>query len=71
MRYRLKTLLILAAVGPPLLAGAWFAAGAFSQMIAHTSWDQWRPLAYQGGSMAILIAGATLIVSLSHRSGTA
>jgi hypothetical protein len=28
MRYRLRTLLIVLALGPPVLAGAWFAARA-------------------------------------------
>jgi hypothetical protein len=71
MRYRLRTLLIVLAIGPPLLAAAWFAVGPISQVVVQTSWDQWQPLAYQAASMALLIAGATLIVSLCHWSGTA
>jgi len=33
MRYRLRTLVLLTAVGPPLLAGLWFLAGSIAGMI--------------------------------------
>jgi len=34
MRFRLRTLLIAGAVGPPLLAGCWFLAGTEGLSIA-------------------------------------
>jgi hypothetical protein len=39
MRYRLRTLLILLAVGPPVLAGAWF--GRQLALARYEAW-QWQ-----------------------------
>jgi hypothetical protein len=40
MQYRLRTLLILLAVGPPMLAGAWSAYRDYCQRQADAMWDE-------------------------------
>ena len=35
MRYRVRTLLILLAIGPPILAGAWFHATSFRALFVY------------------------------------
>lgn len=51
MRYRLQTLLIVLAVGPPVLAGAWFL----------TALDPWDKLALLNGMCAALPIIAILV----------
>jgi hypothetical protein len=40
MRYRLRTLLIVLAAGPPILAGAWYAYRDYCQRQAAAMWDE-------------------------------
>jgi hypothetical protein len=72
MRFRLRTLLILLAVGPPVLAGAWWAwpfVTDVANSLASSPWDSWRPLLELGASVAALIAIVTLIGALARWLG--
>jgi hypothetical protein len=44
MRFRLRTLLIAATIGPPILAGAWFALRLFVRRVPIEAW----PLLFYG-----------------------
>ena len=71
MQYRLRTLLILLAIGPPVLAGAWWAwpfVAEVANSLASSPWDNWRPLLELGASVAALIAIVTLIGALARWS---
>ena len=47
MRYRLRTLLIFLAIGPPLLAGAWWGYGKWREEQERQEEERkWRPDAY-------------------------
>jgi hypothetical protein len=62
MRFRLRTLLIWAAIGPPMLAGAWFA-------ILWPTDDQNKELALQAFIFAMLYLAAVTIAVYSKRIG--
>jgi hypothetical protein len=55
MRYRLRTLLIVLAIGPPMVAWAWTTRGNLKAMAA--SGLDTLPLAVATGVMAIFVAG--------------
>jgi len=72
MRYRLRTLLVLAAIGPPLLAAAWFTLRVVAQTVANASWEyHLKPFLIEAGSMALLIALLTTAAVLIHRTNRA
>ena len=61
MRFRLRTLLIIAGLLPPLLAGGWFVCLAAVQTISYSDWEyQLKPLLVEVGSVALLIALVTV-----------
>ena len=69
MRYRFRTLVIFAAIGPPLLAAAWFSLRVVAQTLANASWEyHLKPFLIEVGSMALLIALLTTAAVLTHRA---
>jgi hypothetical protein len=69
MRYHLRTLLIVLAVMPALLAGAWFAYLAISDEIAYADWEyHWKPFLALIGGLVGLIALTTAVAALTQFS---
>ena len=69
MRYRLRTLLILAALLPPLLAGAWLASLAIAETISYSDWEyRLKPFLVEVGSVALLIALVTVASLVANRT---
>jgi hypothetical protein len=56
MRYRLRTLLIATALGPPLLAATWF-----------LGWAYWHPVTRTELLLLALVAAGPLFVLLTVR----
>jgi hypothetical protein len=71
MRYRLRSLLIVLAIAPPIIACAWFAMLRLAAKVQRTTFDDWQPLLHHAISLAVLAALIIATVSLCHRSGTA
>jgi len=44
MRFRLRTLLIVLALGPMVLAGAWFSSIAVAGFLASPEAKEWEPM---------------------------
>jgi hypothetical protein len=61
MRYRLRTLLILLAVGPPLLAAAWQAREVLIAAAQRTSFESWFRL------LEVAVAIVVVAVAISRR----
>jgi hypothetical protein len=62
MRYRLRTLLIVLALGPPALAGAWWAMAYDRGRLAELLWG-WAPGFAAIGAVAYVMARAAAIVT--------
>lgn len=65
MRYRLRTLMILLAVGPPLVAGSWFGAVRWHEWQRRETWEG------VGGPGAIEIFQSTISCSFGEDDNTA
>jgi hypothetical protein len=72
MRYRLRTLLIAAAVGPPALAGAWFAAKSIVSNLHRMEPPPWRDLLsllQPAAGISILVALFIVTAAMTRRVG--
>jgi peptidoglycan/LPS O-acetylase OafA/YrhL len=64
MRYRLRTLLILLALAPPVLAGAWIV----SNTIVNQYWAARIPVDEFSGNLSLIIEGGQTIHEQSETS---
>jgi|GEM_PF-5145274 hypothetical protein len=67
MRYHLRTLLIVLALGPPLLAGIWFGLSALRIAFANSWPEQRQSLLEQVGGMIALIVIVFVAIALNQR----
>lgn len=67
MQHGLRTMLIGAAILPPILAGGWFAIGRVINAAGNTRWDDWQPLLQPIISLSALVGIAIIIVAMCHR----
>jgi hypothetical protein len=70
MRFRLRTLLVLAAVGPPVIAVTYFFAARLAQIVAYTQLEDWFPVLKEAAAVSGVIAIVTLAAALCHRMQT-
>jgi hypothetical protein len=76
MRYRLRTLLILLAIGPPMLAGVWWAWIAVADALENfprwkwPTWYDYQPLFAELTAISALIAIVISAVAIGRRVGS-
>ncbi len=69
-RYKLRTLLILSALAPPVIAVDYFFAARLAHIVAYTQLEDWFPLFKEGAAVSGVIAVLTLAAVLCQRVQT-
>ena len=68
-RYKLRTLLIVSAIGPPLLAVIYFTSAALARIVERSQREDWQQLILLATSLSCLISLLTVVAAISRRAG--